>query len=149
MQINLYTNIDERTRVVKNLLNEKILTGTFRDSVDVLHPVVLLTTVESILDFNYAYIPEFSRYYYVDGISLVRTGLYALTLSVDVLMSFADAILDLECIVSDSEKQGDDYLSSAVWKSKVKTKTDIINFSTGLSTDGNFVLITAGGIPAV
>ena len=58
---------------------------------------------EDILQFNYAYIPEFNRYYYVNEIQLIRTGFYLVRLSCDVLMSFKDSILSLRASVARNE----------------------------------------------
>lgn len=52
---------------------------------------------------NYAYIPDFNRYYFVVDIVSVRSGLWLFKLKCDVLMSFKDDIYDLECIVARNE----------------------------------------------
>ena len=53
--------------------------------------------------FNYVYIPLFNRYYFVDDISSVVYGVWSVSLSVDVLMSYKDTIKTLEAFVDRSQ----------------------------------------------
>ena len=122
-----------------------VFSGTLREETSIISPVVLME-LENPSSYNYAYIPEFGRYYFINDIVSVRKGLWRISMQVDVLESFKNYILDLGVILSDSENTGaENYLSSDVWKTKVKEKTDIINFPSGLSETGHFILITAGG----
>ena len=69
-----------------------------------------------------------------------------MTLKVDVLESFQTAIKEQHVIIADSEENGaSDYLDGDQWRSKVKCLTDIINFSSGLNSTGEYILITVGG----
>ena len=122
-----------------------VFSGVLREETSVISPVVLME-LENPTGYNYAYIPEFGRYYFIRDMISVRTGLWKISMQVDVLESFKNYILDLSVILSDSENTGaENYLSGDVWKTKVKEKTDIINFPSGLSETGYFILITAGG----
>ena len=56
-----------------------------------------------ITDANYMYIPEFGRYYFIRDITIAITGLYVISARVDVLMSFKDQILNLECFIERNE----------------------------------------------
>ena len=62
-----------------------------------------------------------------------------------MLMSFKDQIQNFDVILDHSEDHNTDYAQSNVWQALVKTKTDIISFPYGLSDNGEFILITAGG----
>ena len=46
------------------------------------------------------HVPSFSRYYFVNQITFVRNGLYEISCHVDVLESYKDAILNLNCRIS-------------------------------------------------
>lgn len=84
----------------KTLPEGTTVTGTIRDdAVDVMDPVILLTGAPSVA-CNYAYIPDFGRYYFVDPSETIRTGLIALHMHVDVLQSFADQIIAAPIIVN-------------------------------------------------
>ena len=64
----------------------------------------------------------------------------------DVLMSYKDEIQGLNVILDNTQENGlNNYLASPNWVNLVKTKTDIKVFPSGLSEQGEFILITAGG----
>lgn len=146
MDLRLYYTSDENNKINKSLSNGMILTGTMRDSSSIINPVILVEG-SSFSEYNYAYIPQFDRYYFIKGITNYRNNLWILEFECDVLMSFKSSILNMNCILIETEDKGADrYLAdSRVWVAKVKDKTDIINFPNGLLTNGEYILITAGG----
>lgn len=145
MQISLFNNTSERNAINKNLINEIIITGTLRDESNIHNPVMIINR-PSIIGFNYAYIPDFYRYYYIEDITSVRTGLWRLTLKCDVLMSFKSAILNSYAIIDHTKStQISEYMQSNIWRNTVKDFTEIINFPSGLLETGEYILITAGG----
>lgn len=146
MQIILYNNLSEKNVLNKQLTNETVITGTLRDATSIIKPSITIEYPDTITGFNYCYIPDFGRYYYIVDISAVRLGLWALTMRVDVLMSFKDDINNTPIIIDHStDTLTSNYLSSPVWQELVKNKTDILTFPNGLSENGGYVLITAGG----
>lgn len=145
MEIHLYVNSSEKNQLGKTLGSELILTGNLRDEASVTNPVILIQA-DNVSGYNYAYVKEFNRYYFIRNMVSVRTGLWRIELSVDVLESYKTEIKKLSVILRDTETTGaTNYLSGDVWKTNVKETTNIINFSGGLSDTGEFILITAGG----
>lgn len=131
---------------MKTLDNALPITGTLRESTSVINPTITIESPVAIVGYNYCYIPDFSRYYFVVDVASIRNNLWAITLKVDVLMSFQESILNTPAIIDHTTESGiTDYMPSDIWQSLVKDKTDIINFSSGLSESGGYVLITAGG----
>lgn len=145
MNITLYINKSEKNKIGKNLSNDFPLSGALRDATNIINPVILIELNE-IGNYNYCYIPEFNRYYFITDITVIRTGLFAISLMVDVLESFQTSIKNLSVILLNTQNVGSsNYLSSPVFRNNVKSKTDIINFPNGLNDSGEFILITAGG----
>jgi hypothetical protein len=145
MNITLYVNNSEKNKIGKNLTNDFSLSGTIRDVTNIINPVILIELNE-IGNYNYCYIPSFKRYYFITDITVIRTGLFAISLTVDVLESFKTDIKNLSVILLNTQNVGtNNYLSSQVFRNNVKSKTDIINFPNGLNDSGEFILITAGG----
>ena len=61
-------------------------------------------------------------------------------------MSYKDEIKELNAILNDTQDTGlSNYVVSPNGVKLVKTKTDIMVFPHGLSEQGEFILITAGG----
>lgn len=144
--ISLFKTNSENNRVVKTLTDEKQLSGELRNQTSVLNPNIRIESADSISAYNYAYISEFGRYYYITDIVSVRTNCWVVSLRCDVLMSYKDEIRGLNVILDNTQETGlSNYLSSPNWVNLVKTKTDIKVFPSGLSEQGEFILITAGG----
>lgn len=144
--ISLFKTASENNRVVKVLTDEKQLSGELRNQTSVLNPSIRIESADNISTYNYAYISEFGRYYYITDIVSVRTNCWVVSLRCDVLMSYKDEIQGLNVILNNTQETGlSNYLSSPNWVSMVKTKTDIKVFPLGLSEQGEFILITAGG----
>lgn len=145
MDIILYYNSSENNKIGKVLSNDETLEGSLKDATNVINPEVMVRA-DGVDGYNYAYIPLFNRYYFVEEVTSFRTGLWIIKLQVDVLETFKSDILSLNAIIDSTEAyMGDNYLPSESWVTKVKTKTDILNFSNGLLDSGEYILITAGG----
>ena len=144
--ISLFKTASENNRVVKVMTDEKQLSGELRNQTSVLNPNIRIESADNISTYNYAYISEFGRYYYITDIVSVRTNCWVVSLSCDVLMSYKDEIQSMNVILNNTQETGlSNYLSSPNWVNLVKTKTDIKVFPSGLSEQGEFILITAGG----
>lgn len=145
MNIILYVNNSEKNKIGKTLTNDFSLSGTLRDATNIINPVILIE-ISEIGNYNYCYINNFNRYYFITDITVIRTGLFAISLMVDVLESFKSDIKNLSVILLNTQNAGSsNYLPSPVFRNNVKSKTDILNFPNGLNDSGEFILITAGG----
>lgn len=122
-------------------------TGTLRDAASIKTPVINIASDSAIIGYNYAFITEFNRYYFITDIKSIRNGIWEVSFLCDVLMSFKDDILDSYAVIDHTtEYHTSEYFSSDIWKTLVKDKTDIINFSgSSLLDSGEYILITAGG----
>lgn len=144
--ISLFKTASENNRVVKVLTDEKQLSGELRNQTSVLNPTIRIESADNISGYNYCYISEFGRYYYITDIVSVRTNCWVISLRCDVLMSYKNEIQSMNVILNNTQETGlSNYLASPNWVNLVKTKTDIKVFPAGLSEQGEFILITAGG----
>ena len=71
---------------------------------------VVISSYNAISKANYAYIPEFERYYFINDIVSVANGLWMISMSCDVLYSFKDEILDLRPFVTRNEYSFDSFV---------------------------------------
>ena len=142
--ITFYDNLSDENVLNKNTSLKRTLYGVFKTPFDLENPVITIEN-NGIIDANYCYVAELSRYYFIDKQEIITNNTTRLYLRVDVLMSFKTAIMNLQCDIDNSSTNYDDYLSSPFYVATVKTKTDIINFPSGFNNTGEYVLITAGG----
>ena len=147
MQIILYNTASENNKINKDISTE-ILTvdGTLKNECAISNPMIRLQATSDIVNANYAYIPTFKRYYFVNKVTSLANGLWLLDLSCDVLMSFKDSILDLECVVSRSSSSYNSYFNddefSCYNNDRVQTK---IFPNSGVFNSGRSYLITVSG----
>lgn len=145
MKVIFYNNLSDNRVINKNLLQGETFEGQARDEVSIMNPVIRFDT-NSVFKYNYAYVPEFQRYYTVDAVSAYRDGLWDVSMSVDVLMSFRAHILQLSAIVdkqSDS-KNGDEYIDDGSLIADNVMFTTVYNFPDGFNDTPEIILITAG-----
>lgn len=142
MIIYLYNNESPKNKISKSITLLATLTGTLRGETNVVSPVIRVSNA-TFPAFNYAFIPDFGRYYYLRDVREIRADIWDLSLISDPLMSFN--INSVSGVVVESENGGSEYLEHRHFIRNVKSKTDIINFSSGLLNSGEYILITAGG----
>lgn len=121
MNLTLYKYLGERNKVDKSndLVFVMNATGSFKADVNIFSPVLILSLpieafeyltdedlheiddvvltdgeAGNVLDFNYMYISEFRRYYFVTSIVVSSNELVVVTGEVDPLYSFRDQIIE-------------------------------------------------------
>ena len=142
MIIYLYNNESPKNKISKSITLLKTITGVLRGETNIVSPVIRIEQTTFPL-FNYAYIPDFSRYYYLRDVREIRANMWDISLISDPLMSFN--INSVSGVVVEAQNGGSDYLEHRHFIRNVKSKTNILTFSNGLLDTGEYILITAGG----
>lgn len=145
MVLELYYNASDNRCIKKNLLEKISFDVTLREESSIINPIILLKNSLS-LRYNYAYIPEFKRYYYINNIESVRNDLWSIEMKVDPLMSFKADILSLKVVVDKQSdiNNGDEYIDDSSLVADNLMFNTVYNFSTGFNDNGEYILITAG-----
>ena len=146
MDINFYKNTSDNNVLNKNITLISTYNIKLKDECNIMTPSILIHGDISN-DINYAYIEKWGRYYYVRDKKSLNNGIYEIFLKVDVLMSFKEKILNLQCII---DKQQDStninkYYDDGSFTVSSKEFIETINFPNGFNDNGEFILITAGG----
>ena len=145
MNLRLCVNNSEKNKINKSLTAGVTLSGTLRNESNVVNPSIIIN-IDNPTIYNYAYIEDFKRYYFITDYISLRTGIWQINLKSDVLMSFKDSILNSRALIQNTQLVGkSDYLNGSNWVAEVKDKTEIKTFPNGLLDTGEFILITAGG----
>lgn len=149
MLVNLYFNSSEAYDSNKNLTQLSSLSDVHPvEGFDIETPVLKIGSVNqsTLNNVNYAYIPEFNRYYFVDPPTVVNNKIYMLSLRVDVLMSFKSAINNLVAIIARQENEYNLYLPDPEFKVYANTDKKTLKFSkVPFTKNANFLLTVSGG----
>lgn len=154
MNIEFMINVSEPRTVDKVVTTAFTLEGTIRQESAIVSPSILFETdglfTNQLASVNYAYIPDFFRYYYINEVTHIRNHLWQVDFQCDVLMSFKQHIKNSIAIIEETSTTGPEnvnkYMKNDAYATLVKHKTDIIQFPQGFSSTPYFILITAGGL---
>lgn len=147
MEIKLYKTSSPRKKLVKDLTDGITLVGTLRAQSSVMSPTFTVQDT-AVVGYNYCYIPDFGRWYYINGIDALRSNLYELSLGIDVLMTYAAEIRNNTAIIdrTESGNAANVYIDNGTFVNTSKLETATYNFSGGFNDTPEYILITAGGI---
>lgn len=143
LQIYKYTGRPDTLK--KNLGTPVLLHGYFYTGYNVLTPTVKL--VAGILNnaFNYVYIPEKKRYYFVTDIKVLSSDTCEITLREDVLQTYQKEILQAAATLTKSQT-GNKYLSSISGVHDIRPHLEKLTFAKSLFNDtGNIILVAVKG----
>lgn len=142
MNIVFYKTEDERNRIIKTLTETVRFEGVFTTSYNTINPTLQIVSRETF-DSNYCYIQETNRYYFIDKINIRRDGFYDLYLTLDVLMTYQDKILNLWGTVSQSKNSGL-YLKNNSISLDARPQLKKYEFTDNFNHEGNIILSCSG-----
>jgi len=147
MVCKLYDNKSKSNVIHKDITqvgNDK--TVILKYETDIINPTIYLSVDSNSLKFNYVYLEDLRRYYYVTGITTSHERIIV-ELAVDVLMSFANEIMLNDCILERQENvyniyQHDDEVPQLMYDDvyTIGAPNDLID-----TNNTTFILATAGG----
>ena len=120
-----------------------------KEQVSALDIILELKTTDDILqNVNYVQIPKLKRKYFVVDKDILTNGTCSLRCHVDVLDSFRNDILNLNVIANKSQlaSKSDLYIDDNSFIMENRLVNQIYNFPSGFNDNGEFILITVGGL---
>lgn len=93
MEVNLYT-ISKRVNSTRQPLDDPVVVMDckLKENTSIMNPSIIITGLDAWTFVNYAYIPDFGRYYFVQNVTALNNTTCQIDLSVDVLASFKSSI---------------------------------------------------------
>jgi hypothetical protein len=143
MNIKLLSYSQPKNSVKKSYTTWANLTGSMRDTLNVVNPVFLVQATEQYDKANAVYCEELDRYYFITGKEWVRTGLLAISCHVDVLVTYQGDIWNNSGIISRNSNLFNGYLPDNKQKVFQYDKMQIKVFPRENLVDTN-ILITVG-----
>lgn len=147
MHITLYKTKSENNRVNKAIREPLALEGTLKEECDVLNPVITFELDDPTV-YNYVYIEEFHRYYFIVNIDNIRNNIWRLSLKCDVLFTYRSGIKKLSAVIDKQEGTGytTEYYNDGSFKVREDNFIEVHNYDNGFNDEGEFILLTAGAI---
>ena len=152
MQISLFNCTAEKNRVNKSdyISNRFPLNGVLKRNTSCVNPVIEIEkpTNPITYNYNYMYIDEFKRYYYITDIVNVSANRWEIHAHCDVLFSFMDDIKHTQAIIekSENESNANVYMNDGSFVMDSRKYDEIKNFPNGFNDNGSYILICAGGV---
>lgn len=149
MEIVFYQNKSDDRVVSKSLDTIYTLSSCeIKDDCSILTPVFLVSgSVDDFADINYCYVSSFLRYYYVTDIQTAGNGMTQITCRCDVLMSFKDAFLERDAIVSRNENEFNLMLDDSEFRLYSNPIVITKNFTGGFSNPCYILTVAGVGTP--
>jgi len=142
MKVEFYKTTDNANTVNKTLSLNKTLDIVFRQAVDEQAPLIIMNK-DNLDGSNYAYIPDFKRYYFISSVDNYTATLVSVNLTTDLLMTYQDVILNSQVQITATENPS--YLSSGLPTQTTTTKR-IEKSNVTLKKENSLILTTIGGI---
>lgn len=144
MDIKFYILENEKNALNKILSNETTFSNVrIPNNMGLLNISLIFNVSDvSVLNSNYCYIETFGRYYFIDDFESLGGIKYKFNLTVDVLNSYKDSILNTECLFMRGLKDGDFY--SGELEKTVKTVVSKFESDITVIGDKNIILSTIG-----
>ena len=138
LTINLYNSPGERNILGRTKTSVKSMTSCeITDVCNIETPEILIDRDDTIISkFNYAEIPIFSRFYFLNGFEIVNGNQFKLYLESDPLESFKASILSSQAIAKRSANRGNPEIEDPLMVFKNIPKMEYRKCQTGFAPDG-------------
>lgn len=148
MEIIFYSTTNENNVVYKTLADElRFENCTLKEPTDIINPTIIINSNINFKKYNYCYIPEFNRYYFITDIVSRINNMWILKCKVDVLMSFKEFFANINVIVNRGESNINPYIIDN--NNVVQNNESVHTYAfptTPLSKELSYILTTVGGI---
>lgn len=143
MTITFYKYTGENNRLDKSslLTDGYTISGDFNIQFYQITPIIKITQSD-YFDYNYCYIEELKRYYFIVQNVITRNGFNEIRMTLDVLMTYKNIIKTLHGTVVNSKKFN--YLKNNNIPVTSKTTLKEYDFTDAFNHTGNYVLIGIG-----
>ena len=147
MQVTLCNTPSERNIINKVIQDVISVSAVIKGELSVENPVLILDYTGDSNNINYMKIPELNRTYFINEIIKLTGQRYEVHGKSDVLESFKNDILAMNCIINKQQgaTQANMYLDDGSFVTENREFNSIINFPNGFNDNGEYILITAGG----
>ena len=147
-----FYQVSDAPNVVNKTIGNAVYTvsdARFITDCDILSPTLIMTYSSTISTANYVYIPEFGRYYFITGMTVMSGKRVAVSCSVDVLYTYKSSIVSCRGTVLRAENPTNAMMHDN--KYPLIADTNVYSWlfpQTPWSADNgyNYLITTCGGV---
>ena len=158
VSVTFYNCGDDKRVMSKTLTTGITATAELYDPTSVISPRLRVDYNASLLNYNYMYIAQFGRYYFITNVTTDSGGALIIEGAVDVLQTYKTQIAGLSAIVVRGARKNQSGSARSTWiedprlpiqsgravKAILFENSDL-NIDTADMTSNNFILNVAGG----
>ena len=143
--VKIYINSSAPDYFTKSLSGETTISCEFKAPIDVENPTIYVSATDAYDGYNYCYIAEFGRYYFMKAVGgTSQTITYECTS--DPLMSFKSQILACPAVISRNPWHFDLYLPDPKLPIETRTASAVLKFNqTNFDGTHNCYILTTLG----
>ena len=133
---------------IKNKINKTLENGltvnnvVIQNDFDITAFDLLIKDTNFNSEYNYCYIQDLERYYFIESVERMNGSIYKIRLTVDVLKSFSTQIENIQAIITKSENPDDNFVNCEVSENYT---SEVINLTDNFNHNGNLILVTSLG----
>lgn len=144
LSIQLMNNSSPVEKIGKELTAGGTYQCSLKEDTSVLNPIIIIKTSDPVYSYNYMYISDFGRYYFIDDIKSVNNNIWEVHAHVDVLETYKTQILTNSAVVARQQNKFNTYLNDPEWKVYANENVVAYKFTSPFTKALNFLLATAG-----
>lgn len=140
MLISLYKTKDSNNTLNKTMTDKLDFNIKFKETANILSPRIRIRSDVSLIGYNYGFIPEFERFYFITDIDIMNDGIFSLSLRCDVIESFKSDLLECTGLVT-KKTDGRGYLNVPDYDIDVRKECDIYKSDKTLIDQLGFLVV--------
>lgn len=143
MTVIFYKTVSNENQIQKVLTDSKTYTGTFKNDLDILNTKIIISDPDYlILGYNYCYIQELNRYYFVKNITILSNDRFLIDCRIDVLKTYSTELQSCTGRIIECENN----YNTLNCETEKNNDSNIIEYTYDdtsiLDTNGSILLIT-------
>lgn len=144
--VTLYVSSSPVEKIGKSLSSGSDFICELKDDTSILNPMIKIYSTSNLSGYNYMYIPEFGRYYYINDISSPRNNEWDISAHVDVLETYKTAILANSAVIRRQQNRYNLYLDDPDFMSLNYDRIQTLKFPTtnAFSKSLEYILVVNG-----
>ncbi len=145
LSVTLYNSASPVEKIGKTLTAGASYFCTLKDTTSILNPMLIIRTSDAVYNYNYLYIAEFQRYYFINDIKTINNNVWEISAHVDVLETYKLAILANDAVIKRQSLKYNTYLNDPEWKTYSYEQVAAFKFPiTPFNKELKYILAVAG-----